>query len=52
MTPLQLFAFFLLPIGLVAMAFAMYFFEGRSRRDRNAEPDLFDDKHSIRTPGE
>jgi hypothetical protein len=52
MTSLQVFAFFVLPIAVVAMGAAIYFFEGRRVRGSKAEPDLFDDKNSVRTPGE
>jgi len=50
MTLLQIFAFFGVPVLVAAFGLAVYFFEGRRRRDGD-EPDLFD-KKSIGTPGE
>ena len=49
MTQLQIFAFFGVPVLVVAFALLVYFFEGRRRRG-HVGPDIFDKK--PRTPGE
>ena len=50
MTPLQIFAFFGVPVMTVAFGGVVYWLEGR-RLKRLREPDLFD-KRPHRTPGE
>jgi hypothetical protein len=50
MTSLQIFAFFVLPVVVVALAAVVYWLEGRRLR-RHGDPDLFD-KRSLHTPGE
>lgn len=50
MTPLQIFAFFGVPVITVALGIVVYLVEAR-RIGRQREPDLFD-KKSLRTPGE